>query len=162
MPGPADIATGRVRDAAGTLVRRGSDVRGETAAKLPPDRYDAVVRAVRELIEGRLVTVTCPPPGPDAVELVRVEAQGFVCVISRAAADPPVRETPEDAPHTPTLSPREYEIVRMVSQGLTNSAIASVLDISPWTVGTHLRRIFTKFHVNSRAAMVAHFLGADD
>jgi DNA-binding CsgD family transcriptional regulator len=53
------------------------------------------------------------------------------------------------------LSPRELEIVRMVARGLTNRAIASALDISPWTVGTYLRRVFGKLEVNSRAAMVA-------
>jgi DNA-binding CsgD family transcriptional regulator len=39
--------------------------------------------------------------------------------------------------------------------------IASVLDISEWTVGTHLRRVFTKLEVNSRAAMVARLLGEE-
>ncbi|MDR7184395.1 DNA-binding CsgD family transcriptional regulator [Microbacterium trichothecenolyticum] len=53
------------------------------------------------------------------------------------------------------LSPRELEIVQMVGRGLTNRAIASALDISPWTVGTYLRRVFGKLEVNSRAAMVA-------
>jgi DNA-binding CsgD family transcriptional regulator len=42
-----------------------------------------------------------------------------------------------------------------VSHGLTNKAIASVLDISTWTVSTHLRRIFAKIGVSTRAAMVA-------
>ena len=53
------------------------------------------------------------------------------------------------------LSPREQEIVRMVAQGQCNKIIADVLNISSWTVCTHLRRIFAKLGVNSRAAMVA-------
>ena len=53
------------------------------------------------------------------------------------------------------LSPREREIVRMVAQGQPNKVIAGVLNISPWTVCTHLRRIFAKLGVGSRAAMVA-------
>ena len=53
------------------------------------------------------------------------------------------------------LSPREQEIVRMVAQGHPNKVIADVLNISAWTVCTHLRRIFAKLGVGSRAAMVA-------
>src|SRR5262245_57916511 len=51
------------------------------------------------------------------------------------------------------LSPREHEIVRMVATGHPNKVIADVLSISAWTVSTHLRRIFAKFGVGSRAAM---------
>jgi DNA-binding CsgD family transcriptional regulator len=58
------------------------------------------------------------------------------------------------------LSPREQEIVRMVSQGHPNKVIAEVLSISSWTVGTHMRRIFAKLGVTSRAAMVARLLKA--
>ena len=54
------------------------------------------------------------------------------------------------------LSPREKEIVRLVAKGLPNKAIAAVLDISYWTIGTHIRRIFAKLGVSSRAEMVAH------
>lgn len=54
-----------------------------------------------------------------------------------------------------TLSPREQEIVRMVAEGHPNKVIAGVLNISGWTVCTHLRRIFAKLGVGSRAAMVA-------
>jgi DNA-binding CsgD family transcriptional regulator len=56
------------------------------------------------------------------------------------------------------LSPREYEIVRMVAKGHPNKVIADVLNISSWTVCTHLRRIFAKLGVGSRAAMVAQLL----
>ncbi|GAA1654352.1 hypothetical protein GCM10009744_53250 [Kribbella alba] len=60
------------------------------------------------------------------------------------------------------LSPRELQIARLVADGATNRAIASSLDISPWTVSTHMRRIFTKLDVCSRAEMVAQFFGSGD
>lgn len=65
-----------------------------------------------------------------------------------------------------TLSPREREIVRLVAKGLPSKAIADVLDVSLWTVATHLRRVFAKLGVSSRAEMVAqamkgNLLGAD-
>jgi DNA-binding CsgD family transcriptional regulator len=56
------------------------------------------------------------------------------------------------------LSPRELEIVRMVAKGHPNKVIADVLNISSWTVCSHLRRIFAKLGVGSRAAMVAQLL----
>lgn len=54
------------------------------------------------------------------------------------------------------LTPREREIARLVALGHSNKVIADVLSISSWTVCTHLRRIFAKLGVGSRAAMVAH------
>jgi DNA-binding CsgD family transcriptional regulator len=56
------------------------------------------------------------------------------------------------------LSPRELEIVRMVAQGHQNKTIAGILNISTWTVCAHVRRIFAKLGVSSRAAMVARLL----
>jgi DNA-binding CsgD family transcriptional regulator len=56
------------------------------------------------------------------------------------------------------LSPREQEIARLVARGLPNKTIAAILDISPWTVSTHLRRIFTRLGVSSRAEMVAQVI----
>ena len=60
-----------------------------------------------------------------------------------------------------SLSPREREIVRLVAKGLPNKAIADVLDISLWTVATHLRRIFAKLGVGTRAEMVARIFAGD-
>jgi DNA-binding CsgD family transcriptional regulator len=56
------------------------------------------------------------------------------------------------------LSPREQEIVRMVAKGHSNKVIADLLSISTWTVCTHIRRIFAKLGVASRAAMVAQLI----
>jgi DNA-binding CsgD family transcriptional regulator len=63
------------------------------------------------------------------------------------------------APHSSrnpvdVLTPRELQIVALVADGRPNKAIAARLRISEWTVSTHLRRIFAKLAVDSRAAMV--------
>jgi ATP/maltotriose-dependent transcriptional regulator MalT len=46
--------------------------------------------------------------------------------------------------------------------GRTNQAIAGSLEISAWTVSTHLRRIYAKLPVSSRAEMVARQLAHAD
>ena len=52
------------------------------------------------------------------------------------------------------LTKREGEIATLVAQGNSNKQIANQLHISEWTVSTHLRRVFVKLGVDSRAAMV--------
>ena len=84
--------------------------------------------------------------------LLAIEFDGARYLLTRVSRQPP--------PSPSVLSPREQEIVRMVSQGFTNKAIASVLEISTWTVSTHLRRIFAKMGVSTRAAMVARVAAA--
>jgi len=83
--------------------------------------------------------------------LLDTEIDGVRCLIVRAQ---------KRTEHDVSCSPREREIARMVAKGYPNKAIAAVLEISSWTVGTHLRRIFAKLHVSSRAAMVARMIEA--
>jgi DNA-binding NarL/FixJ family response regulator len=53
------------------------------------------------------------------------------------------------------LTPRELEILGLVSSGLPNSTIASMLFISPATVRTHVYRLCLKLEVHDRAHLVA-------
>jgi DNA-binding NarL/FixJ family response regulator len=48
------------------------------------------------------------------------------------------------------LSPREYEVLRLVAQALSNSQIASRLGLTEATVKRHLRNIFVKLGAVSR------------
>lgn len=53
------------------------------------------------------------------------------------------------------LTPREVEVLRLVSTGLTNRAIGERLSLSEKTVARHLSNIFLKLGLNSRAAATA-------
>jgi DNA-binding CsgD family transcriptional regulator/tetratricopeptide (TPR) repeat protein len=50
------------------------------------------------------------------------------------------------------LSPRELEVLSLVTQGATDAQVAEQLFISPRTVARHLQSIYTKLNVNSRTA----------
>jgi DNA-binding CsgD family transcriptional regulator len=50
-----------------------------------------------------------------------------------------------------TLTARERDILAMISQGLSNKRIARALSISPETVKSHVKRIFLKLAVGTRA-----------
>ena len=54
-----------------------------------------------------------------------------------------------------TLTPRELEVLKMLAQGLTNKEIAAALVITINTVKRHLKSIFGKLDVNTRAAAAA-------
>jgi DNA-binding CsgD family transcriptional regulator len=57
------------------------------------------------------------------------------------------------APSFPSgLSIREVEVLRLVAAGMTNARIGEQLFISPRTVDQHLRSIYNKLGVSSRAA----------
>jgi DNA-binding NarL/FixJ family response regulator len=55
------------------------------------------------------------------------------------------------------LSPREEAILRLLAQGHRSKEIADGLGISTGTVNTHVRHIYDKLHVRSRAEAVARF-----
>jgi DNA-binding CsgD family transcriptional regulator len=54
-----------------------------------------------------------------------------------------------------SLTPTEREVVALATRGLTNAAIGTQLLISAGTVRTHLRSVFGKLGVTSRAELAA-------
>lgn len=49
------------------------------------------------------------------------------------------------------LTPREWDVVQLLTEGLTNRQIAERLTVTERTVGAHLEHVFAKLHVQTRA-----------
>ncbi|MFD9889859.1 LuxR C-terminal-related transcriptional regulator [Amycolatopsis sp. NPDC059027] len=126
-----------------------SEPRTRTAARArPAERHEEPVddELVQHLVRAlvRRVSELADPDAARRRPLLDCAELGVRCLLV------PIAPAAHDV-----LSPREHEIARMVGLGYTNRAIATVLDISLYTVSAHMRRIFTKLGVGTRAAMVA-------
>jgi DNA-binding NarL/FixJ family response regulator len=79
----------------------------------------------------------------DAVETVAAGGTAF---------PPAARQAANDALRVPT--PRELEILALVAEGLSNAEIADRLSLRVKTVESQLRRLFDRYDVTSRTALV--------
>jgi DNA-binding CsgD family transcriptional regulator len=111
---------------------------------------DGLDTRAQHLMRALARELASPEAGQDVV--LDVEVDGIRYTI--------IRHAPASRAAIPRLSGREQEIARMVAKGYTNKTIAAVLEISSWTVDTHIRRIFSKLGVRSRSAMVARLAAA--
>lgn len=59
------------------------------------------------------------------------------------------------------LTPRETDILQLVTEGLTTKEIADRSGVSYTTICTHLGNIYEKLHVHSRTAAAAKYLQAE-
>ena len=140
-------ARGSVKAAAvRKLEGNGPAVRREGALR---EKGPAPAALLRDLVRRLDAAVT---QSGDQV-ILQGEVDGVRYTLTRHPEQPPESELP-------ALSSREREIARMIAKGYTNKTIAVVLDISCWTVDTHIRRIFAKVGVRSRSAMVAQLAAA--
>jgi DNA-binding NarL/FixJ family response regulator len=162
--GPEDLQTASAVVAAGARgVIRGVDHDLVTAAAkalmlvcqpmwagVPPLRPDAV-------------PVAHPAPaGIDGVRALGVPAAAGAAVAAPTAVVPQQRADhglaplPEVAvPRRPSLTERELQVLRGMSEGKSNAEIGRELYVSEDTVKTHARRLFRKLGARDRAHAVA-------
>jgi LuxR family maltose regulon positive regulatory protein len=72
-------------------------------------------------------------------------------LLASLGAAPRTRAAPRDQ----LLTPRELEVLRLVSEGLTDGKIATRLVLSKHTVHRHVQKIYARLGCSSRAAAVA-------
>ncbi|MER7498911.1 response regulator transcription factor [Nonomuraea pusilla] len=104
-----------------------------------------VTRAMAAGVAGYLLK---DAPREELHRAVRVAAAGGA-VLAPSIASALIRR-----PATQEPSPREVEVLRLVARGAANKEIARTLLISETTVKTHLKHVFAKLGVETRAAAV--------
>ncbi len=96
--------------------------------------------------------------GDETLRAIRAVANGEV-VFSSGVAERMMAyfargmKTTADAPF-PDLTPREREILELLAQGLTNTAIAEKLVLSPKTIRNQVSNIFSKLQVATRSEAI--------
>lgn len=107
---------------------------GYLVKHVPPDE---ILDAIREVHRGG---------APMSSQVARMVVSTFR---SPAPASPPDAQ----------LSAREHEILQLLASGDRSKEIADKLGIGVGTVNTHIRHVYEKLHVRSRAQAVARLVG---
>jgi len=104
---------------------------------------DELARSVRDLAAGQ--QVLSPAVAPVVFDALR------------RSVPTPAQGRPEHGPES--LTEREREVMGLIARGRSNRAIAEQLYISEKTVKNHIRNIYEKLAVGSRAEATARWLG---
>ena len=98
--------------------------------------FNVLVHAVRAVYENG--TYMCP-------EIKDVLANGYLNQVR-----------PDFQGESSALSEKEYEIIQLLSMGMTSKEIAVRMEISPKTVDAYRRQIMDKLDINSVAELIKH------
>jgi two-component system nitrate/nitrite response regulator NarL len=116
---------------------------------------DALATMIRRAAEGESVIA-------DSMTQ-RLIAQMRTPVREEDTAPPPSLEPRNSpaSPASPALTPRERDIVRILSRGASNKDIARELDLAESTVKIHVRNVLRKLNLSSRVQIAIHALARD-
>jgi len=56
------------------------------------------------------------------------------------------------------LTKREWELIKLLSEGYSNKVAADKLNVTYFTINQHLKNIYKKLHINSKPELVSWFL----
>jgi DNA-binding NarL/FixJ family response regulator len=101
----------------------------------PPEK---LLEAIRDVANGG---------GPMSSHIARKVIQAFQPALSKT-------------PLIESLTPREQQILELLSRGFAYKQMASELNLSMGTIQTHISRIYKKLHVNCRTEAVMKYLDA--
>ncbi len=131
-------------EATGILVKQEPDIRVLIFSTFARD--DEVLAAMRA---GALGYLQKSASRDALLQAVRTVARG------ERSLPPELAERLDEIQSGPEVTPRELEILTLVTQGNANKEIAAQLGISEDTVKQHVSRILQKLHVNDRAQATA-------
>ncbi|MEJ5913051.1 response regulator transcription factor [Pseudokineococcus sp. 1T1Z-3] len=160
MPGASGI------EATARLVAAGSRARVVVLTAFDTD--DFLLQALRA---GAVSFLLKDAPPEDVVAAVHDAARGqpsfspavLARLVQLASTRLPSPAEPPAAAGAPPVgtTTREWEVARLVAQGLTNAEIGAELYLGTTTVKTHLLHLFEKLHVTNRVQLAIRVLEHD-
>jgi two-component system invasion response regulator UvrY len=108
-------------------------------------------QAMKAGVRGYLTKRSAPE---EMVEAITRVAHGELFIDPVLLEKRVAHERAEEANPSDVLSPREFEVFRLLVDGKSVAEIAELLVISPKTAGVHHTRIMQKLNANNRAQLV--------
>jgi predicted ATPase/class 3 adenylate cyclase/DNA-binding CsgD family transcriptional regulator len=114
---------------------------GEVRYKIHQADYEASVTSLRDVM------------GQEGFDVAWAEGTGLSTEEAIAYARRGRGERKRPPTGWASLTPAELDVVRLVSEGLSNKDIAMRLFVSPRTIETHLTHVYTKLDLSSRVQL---------
>lgn len=119
--------------------------------------HDQIIKSLEAGASGYLLKRTAPEDLLRAIRDIKTGGVPMTPEVARKVIQTfQRRPTKSNSPET--LTPREEEILQLLSQGMLSKEIARQLSISIETVNSHLKHIYGKLHVRTRTEAVIKFL----
>lgn len=122
------------------------------------DDHELVFMALRSGADGYLLKHTKPEDLQAAIQNVLTGGAPMSSEIARCVIQSFRRPADPSSQRSLHLSAREEEVLILLTKGYSNKEISSQLAISVQTVGSHIKHIYEKMHVRSRAEAVARYM----
>lgn len=131
------------------------------ASSLEPDQNQDGYRLLNSTRQAKIPTIVVSGyADPDLIDRAYTEHQIFACfekqAFERKAFVQTIQQVREQTHPAHNLTQRETEVLALLAKGLGNKEIAVQLHISTNTVKRHLKSIYAKLEVNTRAAASAY------
>ena len=120
------------------------------------EEEDNIFNALREGASGYLLKTSSPEELFDAIRDVYSGGAPFSSHIARKVAQY-FRQDREVVEENESLSPREREVLKLLSSGYIYKEVADQLNITIETVRTYVKRICAKLHVRSKVEAILKF-----
>ncbi len=121
---------------------------------LPSDRQ-SLARAAAEAQRDLVAATEAAEHAVARAHALSLQLERALEVLAQSDAPAPTPGAGELAASWARLSPREREVLALITEGRSNKAIAEELFVSPNTVKTHVAALLTKLEVDSRVQLAA-------
>ena len=128
--------------------------RGADGYLLKEDRFEVLVEELQKIVRGQ------PPLSPAIARRLLTHFRNgtpataesaFAAAGFHATRPPPPSAVDPAMPEHERLTPRENEVLTFLSKGFTIKEIANLMGIKWFTVNDHIKSIYKKLNVSSRA-----------